>query len=146
VHSLSVVRFSPGSRKICISGEDVSNAAKAKSSCGDGVDRHSLARHEVSRSRESGAVLPILHVNGYKISNPTIFGSMSEDELSALFTGYGWQPRFVKGDDLSASMASAVDWALDEIREIQRAADVKKNPEHLRLMEDWLRSYRVVAL
>jgi xylulose-5-phosphate/fructose-6-phosphate phosphoketolase len=57
---------------------------------------------------ESGAVLPILHVNGYKISNPTIFGSMSDDELRALFTGYGWQSRFVKGDDLCASMAAAM--------------------------------------
>ena len=71
---------------------------------------------------ESGAVLPILHVNGYKISNPTISGSMSDDELHALFTGYGWQPRFVKGDDLSASMAVGMDWVLGEIRGIQRAA------------------------
>src|ERR1700759_3632963 len=71
---------------------------------------------------ESGAVLPILHVNGYKISNPTIFGSMRDDELRALFTGYGWQPRFVKGDDLNASMAAAMDWALEEIRRIQCVA------------------------
>jgi xylulose-5-phosphate/fructose-6-phosphate phosphoketolase len=71
---------------------------------------------------ESGAVLPILHVNGYKISNPTISGSMSDDELRALFTGYGWHPRFVKGNDLSASMAAGMDWALGEIRGIQRAA------------------------
>ena len=61
---------------------------------------------------ESGAVLPILHVNGYKISNPTIFGSMSDDELCSLFTGYGWNPRFVEGSDLSASMAAEMDWAL----------------------------------
>ena len=48
---------------------------------------------------DSGAVLPILHVNGYKISNPTIFGSMNDDELRALFTGHGWEPRFVEGRD-----------------------------------------------
>ena len=71
---------------------------------------------------ESGAVLPILHVNGYKISNPTIFGSMYDDELRALFTGYGWHPRFIEGDDLSTNMAAAMDWALDEIRRIQHAA------------------------
>ena len=66
--------------------------------------------------------LPILHVNGYKISNPTIFGSMSDDEIRSLFTGYGWKPRFVEGSDLSASMAAGMDWALEKIREIQQAA------------------------
>jgi len=140
---------------------------------------------------ESGAVLPILHVNGYKISNPTIFGSMGNEELRALFTGYGWQPRFVEGDELSANMAAAMDWALAEIRGIQAAAragkpipqprwpmlilrspkgwtgveeldgkpvegsfrahqvpvpDVKDDANHLRLVEDWLRSYRPADL
>jgi xylulose-5-phosphate/fructose-6-phosphate phosphoketolase len=45
---------------------------------------------------ESGAVLPILHLNGYKISNPTIFGAMSHEELIALFSGFGWQPKIVQ--------------------------------------------------
>src|SRR5215469_6656098 len=43
---------------------------------------------------EDGAVLPIVHINGYKISTPTIYGAMSDDELRALFTGYGYEPRF----------------------------------------------------
>ncbi|HEY5752157.1 MAG TPA: phosphoketolase family protein [Chthoniobacterales bacterium] len=136
---------------------------------------------------ESGAVLPILHVNGYKISNPTIFGTMDDEELLALFSGYGWEPRFVAGPDLDTTIAAAMDWAVAEIRTIQYAArsgqpiekprwpliilrspkgwtgikeldgkpiegsfrahqvpvdDVKENPRHLQLVENWLRSYR----
>ena len=136
---------------------------------------------------ESGAVLPILHVNGYKISNPTVSGTMSDEELTTLYSGYGWQPRLVEGEDLDGAMAAAMDWALAEIWRIQTAAhsgqpvekprwpllvlrslkgwtgvkfldglpvegsfrahqvpvpDVKKNPAHLQLVEDWLRSYR----
>ncbi|HLI05634.1 MAG TPA: phosphoketolase family protein [Ktedonobacteraceae bacterium] len=71
---------------------------------------------------ESGAVLPILHLNGYKISNPTIYGSMSDQELLDLFTGYGYRVIFVEGSDLDASLYGALDWAYHEIRRIQRAA------------------------
>ena len=46
-----------------------------------------------------GAVLPILHLNGYKIANPTVLGRMSDDELTQLFTGYGWKPYFLEGHD-----------------------------------------------
>lgn len=73
-------------------------------------------------SAESGAVLPILHLNGYKISNPTITGTMSDDELQHLFTGYGYQPCIVQGDDLDAALYTALDWAYHEIRHIQQAA------------------------
>ena len=140
---------------------------------------------------ESGAVLPILHLNGYKIANPTIFGTMTDEELLALFTGYGYQPIFVEGDDLDASLYGAMDWAYHEIRSIQQAAragrplvrprwpvilmrspkgmsgikemdgepiegsyrshqvpvpDPKTNPEHLHLLEGWLRSYHIEEL
>jgi xylulose-5-phosphate/fructose-6-phosphate phosphoketolase len=140
---------------------------------------------------ESGAVLPILHLNGYKIANPTIYGTMSDEELLALFTGYGYQVIFVEGDDLDASLYGAMDWAYHEIRRIQQAArsgqpiekprwpvilmrspkgmsgvkemdgepiegsyrshqvpipDPKTNPEHLRLLEGWLRSYHIEEL
>ena len=71
---------------------------------------------------ESGAVLPILHLNGYKISNPTIYGTMSDEELLALFTGYGYHVLFVEGDDLDASLYGAMDQAYSEIRAIQQAA------------------------
>ncbi len=140
---------------------------------------------------ESGAVLPILHLNGYKISNPTIYGTMSDEELLSLFTGYGYQVEFVEGDDLDAALYGAMDWAYQEIRRIQQVArsghpiaqprwpvillrspkgwtgvkemdgepiegsyrshqipitDPKTNPEHLRLLEGWLRSYHVEEL
>src|SRR5947208_4543828 len=71
---------------------------------------------------ESGAVLPILHLNGYKIANPTIAGTMTDEELLALFIGYGYQPIFVEGDDLDASLYGALDWAYHAIRRIQQAA------------------------
>jgi xylulose-5-phosphate/fructose-6-phosphate phosphoketolase len=72
---------------------------------------------------ESGAVLPILHVNGFKISERTIFGCMDDLELVALFTGYGYQAVIVEdiehiNDDLSAAM----DWSVAEIKRIQDAA------------------------
>jgi xylulose-5-phosphate/fructose-6-phosphate phosphoketolase len=140
---------------------------------------------------ESGAVLPIVHLNGYKISNPTIYGTMSDDELLALFTGYGYQPIFVEGEDLDAALYGAMEFAYHEIRRIQQAArsgqpivkprwpvillrslkgmsgikeldgepiegsyrshqvpipDPKTNPEHLRLLEGWLRSYHIEEL
>ena len=71
---------------------------------------------------ESGAVIPILHLNGYKIANPTIYGSMSDQELLDLFTGFGYQVAFVEGNDLDAAMYGALEWAYGEIRHIQQAA------------------------
>ncbi len=132
---------------------------------------------------ESGAVLPILHVNGYKISNPTIFGAMDNDELGALFRGYGWTPLFAD----ETSFGIALDQSLEQIETIQKAArggqrslktrwpmivlrspkgwtgvkemdgkpiegtfrahqvpvpGPKANPDHLKLVEAWLRAYR----
>lgn len=136
---------------------------------------------------ESGAVLPIVHVNGYKISSPTLYGTMSDEELHDLFKGYGYRPCIVSGADLDASLFAAMDWAYQQIRLIQDAArkgqpfaqprwpvilfrspkgmggikeingeriegtyrshqvpakDAKTNPQSLKLVEDWLRSYR----
>lgn len=78
---------------------------------------------------ESGAVLPILHLNGYKISNPTIFGTMSEEELRALFTGCGWNPYFVSGADPLNAMTPAMDAAFREIDWIQHEARSGRLPE-----------------
>ncbi|HEB90990.1 MAG TPA: phosphoketolase family protein [Deltaproteobacteria bacterium] len=137
-----------------------------------------------------GAVLPILQLNGWKIANPTLLARMSDAELTRLFEGYGYSPRFVEGDDpmaLHPVMARALDGALDEIHEIQQAArergretrpcwpmivlrtpkgwtgpkvvdglpvegtwrahqvplaGLHDNPEHLRMLEEWLKSYR----
>ena len=141
-------------------------------------------------ARTDGAVLPVLQLNGYKIANPTVLARIPEAELVSLLEGYGWRPIVVAGDEPEAvhhALAAALDEALDEIREIQRAArsdgvttrphwpmlvlrtpkgwtgpkevdglpvegtwrshqvpmtDVRDNPDHLRLLEEWLRSYR----
>ncbi|MGI8429329.1 MAG: phosphoketolase family protein [Solirubrobacteraceae bacterium] len=72
-----------------------------------------------------GAVLPVLHLNGYKIANPTVLARIGHDELRSLLTGYGYAARFVKGDDPAAVhqlMAATLDEVIDEIEEIQRRA------------------------
>ena len=137
-----------------------------------------------------GAVLPILHLNGYKIANPTVLARIPEAELKALMEGYGHNPRFVAGDEpesVHQQLAAALDWALDEIAKIKRRArsdgsgerprwpmivlrtpkgwtgpkvvdgvqvegtyrahqvpvtDFEKHPDHLRILEEWMRSYR----
>jgi xylulose-5-phosphate/fructose-6-phosphate phosphoketolase len=74
-----------------------------------------------------GAVLPILHLNGYKIANPTVLARISDDELEALLTGYGYHPYLVAGDDpelVHQQLAATLDAVLDEIAEHQRAARV----------------------
>jgi xylulose-5-phosphate/fructose-6-phosphate phosphoketolase len=143
--------------------------------------------------RRDGAVLPILHLNGYKIANPTLLARIPEDELAALMRGYGHEPLFVSIDagddhlDAHRRFAAVLAAALDRIAEIQGNArengvierpawpmivlrspkgwtgpaevdglpmegtwrshqvpmtDVRTNAEHLRLLEEWLRSYR----
>jgi xylulose-5-phosphate/fructose-6-phosphate phosphoketolase len=130
-----------------------------------------------------GVVLPILSLNGYKINNPTVLARIPEDELLALFRGYGYEPFVVAGEeamDMHARMAEALDRSLERIREIKRGvrgkypmiilrapkgwtaprqvdghyienywrshqvplADLRENPEHLKALESWLRSYR----
>ena len=72
-----------------------------------------------------GAVLPILHLNGYKIANPTLLARISRQELEELFRGYGYKPCFVEGDQptpMHQRMAATLDQALDEIRAIQTGA------------------------
>jgi xylulose-5-phosphate/fructose-6-phosphate phosphoketolase len=142
-----------------------------------------------------GAVLPILHLNGYKIANPTLLARISRDELRQLLHGYGWTPYFVEGDEpmpMHQAMAATLDTVVEEIRRIQAAArasagrvqrprwpmmvlvspkgwtgpkmvdgkrnegsfrshqvplsDPAKHPEHLRQLEEWLRSYRPAEL
>jgi xylulose-5-phosphate/fructose-6-phosphate phosphoketolase len=75
--------------------------------------------------RRDGAVLPILHLNGYKIANPTILARIGREELANLFAGYGYRPFFVEGDEpetMHQLMAATVDAVVAEIREIQRSA------------------------
>jgi xylulose-5-phosphate/fructose-6-phosphate phosphoketolase len=137
---------------------------------------------------ESGAVLPIVHVNGFKISERTIYGCMDDKELAALFAGYGYQPRIVDDlENIDADLSASLEWALFEIKRIQRAARAgnpitkprwpvlilrtpkgwsgpkkvhgvivegsykahqvplaaaKSDPEELKMLQDWLLSYR----
>lgn len=141
-----------------------------------------------------GAVLPILHLNGYKIANPTLFARLGHDELKNLFLGYGYQPHFVEGSDpeeMHQKMAATFDAVTNEIKSIQHEAringnrqrplwpmiilrspkgwtgpkevdgkksegtwrshqvpfsDMIDNPEHLGLLETWLKSYRAEEL
>jgi len=137
-----------------------------------------------------GAVLPILHLNGYKIANPTVLARISHEELESLFIGYGYRPYFVEGDDPEAMhqrMAATLDRVIAEIHAIQQTArarglaerprwpmiilrspkgwtgpkevdgkktegywrshqvpfaELAEKPEHLRLLESWMKSYR----
>ena len=72
-----------------------------------------------------GAVLPILHLNGYKINNPTVLSRIPREELASLFKGYGWTPHFVEGDDpqrMHQTMAATLEDCVLEIRRIQEEA------------------------
>ncbi len=137
-----------------------------------------------------GAVIPILHLNGYKIAGPTVLARISHDELTQLLTGYGYQPYFVEGDQpekMHQQMAATLDIVLDEIRKIQKRAreegvtvrpqwpvvvlrtpkgwtgpkevdghtiegtfrshqvpvdNFVAKPEHISILENWMRSYR----
>jgi xylulose-5-phosphate/fructose-6-phosphate phosphoketolase len=137
-----------------------------------------------------GAVLPILHLNGYKIANPTVLGRSSDDEVRSLLEGHGYQGHFVEGDDrarVHQQLAATLDTCHDAIRGIQQDArthgfsarphwpvivlrtpkgwtgpkvvdglpvegtfrahqvpltDVQSNPDHLRLLEEWMHSYK----
>ena len=75
-----------------------------------------------------GAVLPILHLNGYKIANPTILARITREELEQLLRGYGWTPYFVEGHEpaqMHESMAATLDVAIEQIRQIQHDARVQ---------------------
>jgi xylulose-5-phosphate/fructose-6-phosphate phosphoketolase len=137
-----------------------------------------------------GVVLPILHLNGYKIANPTVLSRLPNDELRSLFEGYGHEVFFVEGDDppkVHQQMAATLDQIVARIQDVKKAADEgrdggrvrwpmivlrtpkgwtgpktvdgkpsegthrshqvpianpRTNPEHLALLEEWLRSYR----
>lgn len=81
-----------------------------------------------------GAVLPVLHLNGYKISNPTLLARMPKDALQKLFEGYGYMPHFVEGDDpmqMHIKMAKAMDSCIEQIRKIQQKARKSKNFEYM---------------
>lgn len=82
-----------------------------------------------------GAVLPILHLNGYKINNPTLLSRISHEELEDLFKGYGWTPHFVEGsepEEMHQKMAATLEDCVLEIRRIQREARSSGKPDRAR--------------
>ena len=141
-----------------------------------------------------GAVLPILHLNGYKIANPTVLARITQEELESLFRGYGYTPYFLEGHDpavMHQQMAAVLDVILAEIRAIQKrfrkegqterprwpmlilrtpkgwtgpkmvdgkpvegtwrahqvpVEQVREKPEHLKILEEWMKSYRAEEL
>ena len=79
--------------------------------------------NKIINKDKDGVVLPILHLNGYKIANPTILSRISEEELISLFKGYGYEPIIVKQDDINImhqNMADALDYAVDKIKKIKK--------------------------
>jgi xylulose-5-phosphate/fructose-6-phosphate phosphoketolase len=82
-----------------------------------------------------GAVLPILHLNGYKIANPTVLARIPREELEQLLRGYGWAPRFVEGHEpalMHQAMATALDECIEDIRRLQQAARTQGTRERPR--------------
>ncbi len=89
--------------------------------------------------RGDGAVLPILHLNGYKIANPTLLSRISREELEQLLRGYGWTPHFVSGHEpalMHEAMAKALDDAIAEIHRIQHAARAEGSHRATPLADD----------
>ena len=85
--------------------------------------------------KTDGAILPILHLNGYKIANPTVLARISHQELEDLMKGYGWQPHFVEGNDpmtMHRAMAEAMDKCIEAIKAIQKKAREKGDTERPR--------------
>jgi len=184
-HSFGAAFDNPGLLVCCIVGDGESETAALATSW------HS---NKFLNPARDGAVLPILHLNGYKIANPTILGRMDDSELARLFEGYGYKPHFVEGDEpesMHQLMARTLDGVVDEIRAIQRqaresnltgipqwpmivlrtpkgwtgpkfvdgkpientwrahqvpVANFDTKPEHLKILEEWMKSYHAEEL
>ena len=116
VHAYGAVLDNPDLLALCVVGDGEAETGPLAASW------HS---NKFLNPATDGAVLPVLHLNGYKIANPTVLARIPHDELRALFEGYGYAPRFVEGsepDEMHQAMAATLDEVLDEIREIQTAA------------------------
>jgi xylulose-5-phosphate/fructose-6-phosphate phosphoketolase len=181
VHAFGAVFDNPDLLAVCVIGDGEAETGPLAASW------HS---NKFLNPDTDGAVLPILHLNGYKIANPTILARIPEKDLRSLLEGYGYAPRFVAGHDPSVMhqrMADCLDECIDEIALIQHTAraggsaelprwpmivlrtpkgwtgpktvdglktegsfrshqvpiaDPRDNPEHLRQLESWMRSYR----
>ena len=183
VHATGAAMDNPGLIVACVIGDGEAETGPLEASW--------KAPFFLDASRD-GAVLPILHLNGYKISGPTVLGRCTDDEVAALLTAHGWAPVIVSGDDpthVHATLAAALDIAYADIRRIQDdhrdgaprrlgrprwpaivlrtpkgwtgpkivdglpvegtfrshqvpLANVRDDPQHLAMLEAWMRSYR----
>jgi xylulose-5-phosphate/fructose-6-phosphate phosphoketolase len=181
LHAYGAVFDNPGLVVCCVVGDGEAETGPLATSW------HS---NKFLNPARDGAVLPILHLNGYKIAGPTVLARMSHDELSGLLQGYGYQPYFVEGDDplvLHQQMAGTLDTIIEEIRSIQQEArahgfqkrrpfpmlvlrtpkgwtgpkvvdgvqvegtfrahqvplsEMATKPGHIRLLEEWMKSYK----
>jgi len=177
VHAYGAAFDNPGLTVFCIVGDGEAETGPLAASW------HS---NKFVNPVRDGAVLPILHLNGYKIANPTVLARIPESELLELLEGYEHAPVLVSGDDPTAvhqQMAAALDWSLDEIGRIKRdkgsrrpawpmvvlrtpkgwtgpktvdgkqvegtwrahqvpVTDFATKPAHIKVLEDWLRSYK----
>ncbi|MEX2254234.1 MAG: phosphoketolase family protein, partial [Acidimicrobiia bacterium] len=181
MHAFGAAFDNPELVVACVIGDGEAETAPLNGSW-QGIDFLNPAR--------DGAVLPILHLNGYKISGPTVLGRASDEAIVALLGGWGYDVRLVEGDDPAAvhrDVSATLDSCFDAIAEIQRAAradgitqrprwpaivlrtpkgwtgpkvvdgepvegtwrahqvplaEPKTNPDHLRMLEEWMRSYR----
>ena len=178
-HSFGAVTDNPGLIAACVVGDGEAETGPLATS---------WQLNKFINPKTDGAVLPILHLNGYKIANPTVLARISHEELESFFRGCGWEPYFVEGSDpaeMHRKMAEAMDECIVKILSCQQHAretgDLRRpiwpmivlrapkgwtgpdyvdglkvedywrahqvpmqpdTPEHIRQIEDWLRSYR----
>ncbi len=181
VHAYGAVFDNPDLLAVCVVGDGEAETGALAASW------HS---NKFLNPVHDGAVLPILHLNGYKIANPAVLARLSKDELTSLFVGYGYRPYFVEGDDPETThrlMATTLDTVMAEIQGIQKdartngfsqrspfpmiilrtpkgwtgpkfvdglptensfrshqvpLAELASKPEHLKMLEEWMRSYK----
>jgi len=125
-HAWGAAFDNPGLVVACVIGDGEAETATLATSW--------HANKFVDPSRD-GAVLPILHLNGWKIANPTLLARIGNDELGELLRGYGYEPHFVCGDEpheMHLRMAATLELALSRIRQIQRDAREQRVPSALR--------------
>lgn len=178
-HAFGAVSDNPGLIAACVVGDGEAETGPLATS---------WQLNKFVNPKTDGAVLPILHLNGYKIANPTVLSRISHEELESFFRGCGWEPRFVEGSDpaeMHRKMADAMDECIEKIVAYQKNAretgDMSRprwpmivlrapkgwtgpdyvdgakvedywrahqvpiqpdTPEHIRQIEDWLRSYK----
>ena len=178
-HAFGAVTDNPGLIAACVVGDGEAETGPLATS---------WQLNKFVNPKTDGAVLPILHLNGYKIANPTVLSRISHEELESFFRGCGWEPRFVEGSDpaeMHRKMADAMDECIEKILACQKNAretgDMSRprwpmivlrapkgwtgpdyvdgakvedywrahqvpiqpdTPEHIRQIEDWLRSYK----